>query len=517
VAVPTKVSMEVIGRNVSQGTFTVDQIQPDGTLIRLESARIVTPVVIDGVADQINLWKPGIDDFTFTWEVTLNTVTDGTTSGLELVSFEDDVVSLSGRYQAPGSEEWLNVTVIFDSDGNTSSVISQSPGGVALASIDLQVGGLFQTFQSTVTPDGRVVSDPGTLYTWPEGGISWYESPAPDGEYNLGFLISALGGTTGFDSTTVTVSNEGVDPTLAGYVDMDWNFMFQRPADWSSVTYFPDEGTGDYESTNDPAGEQFIFVYPVYSAEDDLEAIAREVAGRYDVIELNEDFEPVTVDGRDALAFTFTYEGSDGKSYLGKAFSIYVSELELGLVFSSEGIDEGETDRIYQILLDTLTFFDAQAIKDQDTGLWTYDIYTDSDTYPVHRDWMPGGDEGLFWIYRPGNASEGSTFAAITVLTDESDDAKDTLETILAQEVEDLDEYQLLGAETYYADNHTWEWASYTYENDDGDLIAGRLYVTTVNGRPYLLRFEAPAGDFEQVFRDVFTVMLDGFKSTFEE
>ena len=35
----------------------------------------------------------------------------------------------------------------------------------------------------------------------------------------------------------------------------------------------------------------------------------------YRVLLLNDDFTPITVDGRDALEFTFTYEGSDGNMY----------------------------------------------------------------------------------------------------------------------------------------------------------------------------------------------------------
>jgi len=49
--VPFKVGMEVTGRNISQGIFTVDQIQPDGSSLRLDSSLIVTTVVEDGVVN----------------------------------------------------------------------------------------------------------------------------------------------------------------------------------------------------------------------------------------------------------------------------------------------------------------------------------------------------------------------------------------------------------------------------------------------------------------------------------
>jgi len=508
IAVPTKVSMEVIGRNIAQGTFTVDRIQPDGTSVRLDSALIVTTVVVDGVADQINQWNPGIDDSTFTWEVMLSTVTDGVNNANELVAFNDGVTSLSGLYQYPNSDQAVEVTVLFGDDGNTVEVISRNPGSNALASITPEVGGTFLTYRSLVTPDGRAVTEPGTVYTWPEGGISWYETPAPDGQYNLGFLIEAFGGSTGFDSVMVTVNNSGVDSSLQGYVDLDWGFIFQRPVDWTSVVYFPD---GGYLATNNDDATQNIFVYSV-SDETDLEAIARAALDPFGGT-MNEDFTPATLDGQEALAFSFTYETSDGAQFIGKALAVYNPDLELGFVFASEGTDEAETDRIFQLLQERVTFFDAQSVEAQDSGLWEIDIYTDNDRFPVRKDWLPGGEDGLWWYYHPGDDPSSTTFAAISVLIDPSDSAAQTLQEILDQEVAGLPNYQLVGTETYYGENHTWELANFTHDGPDGAPITGRLYATTSEaGVPYLLWFEAPSDAFDTLLKDVFFVMLDGFK-----
>ncbi|MBZ0241506.1 MAG: hypothetical protein K8H77_12800, partial [Cutibacterium acnes] len=510
VAIPTKVSMEVIGRNIAQGTFTVDQLQPDGTLWRLDSSRIVTTVVENGVADQINLWNPGIDDSTFTWEVTLSTVTDGTTSAEELVSFNDDVTSLAGVYTYPNGDLSLEVTVLFDDEGNTTSVISRAPGTTALASVTPEPGGTFQTNRSVVTPDGQVVSEPGTLYTWPEGGISWHETPASDGQYQLGFLVEAFGGATGFDSVTVTVNNSGVDNSLQGYVDLDWGFIYQRPADWTNVVYFPD----GYLSTNDQSGDQSIFVYAV-EEETDLEQIIRNALEPYNA-EIGDEFTPIEVDGREALEFTQTYT-IDDRDFTGTGFAVYLEDLELGFVFSSEGTDTDETGRVYQIIRDTLTFFDAESVRDQDTGLWETDGYTGDDFYPVRKDWMPGADSNGWWTYRPDDDQTSTTFAAVTVLTDPSDDAADILEQMLETEMESLPNYELVSTETYYGENNTWETASFTHDGPDGEAISGRVYVTITDSKPYLLWFEAPTEEFDGLLKDVFFVMLDGFKITTED
>jgi Clostripain family/Bacterial pre-peptidase C-terminal domain len=505
IAFPTTISMEVTGRNISYGDFTVDQVQADGTLVRLDKSRIVTTVVEDGVSDSVNLWIPGVDDSDFTWEVSLALVTDGTTSSFELVESSEGVSSIAGRYHYPGSEEWQEVTVIFDDDGNTSRVIA---GLDALAPLQPEAGGEFQAYRSMITSDGQVQSQPGTVFQWTEAGIRWQDMPAPSGQYNLGFRVVALGGETGFSSVPITVNNDAQDATLRGYVDDDWGFTFQHPAEWFNVTYFPDS---DFLQTSNLDANEYIFVYPVYDMETfDLQAISQSVLDKFDLT-VDGGFTPINVAGEEALQFSFSYSNDSG-TFASRAFAVYIDSLSLGLVFSAESIDAARTDQLYQLLLDSLTFFDAQAVKDQDRGMWTSDAYTDNDSYPVPNDWMPGAEsDGLFWIYRPGNATAGSTVAGVTVLTDLSESAAATLDTILAQEIEGKAGYALVGKDTYYSQNHNWEYAQYTLE---GGTITGRLYVTVVEGKPYLLMFEAPTAEFEATFADVFTVMLDGFEVT---
>jgi hypothetical protein len=379
-----------------------------------------------------------------------------------------------------------------------------------LASITPAAGGIFQTYRSVVTPDGQVVSEPGTEYIWPEGGISWFESPAPDGQYNLGFLIEAFGGATGFDSTTVTVNNSGVNTDLEGYIDSGWGFIFQRPAGWSRVSYFVD---GQYDQSGDPDGNQAVYVYGVYD-ETDLETIATQALEPYNVT-LNDDFTPVTIADTDALSFTYTYTYESGGEGFGQAFVLYNESKSVGLVFASEGRDESETARIYDILRDNLTFFDSDAVKAQDQGLWESDYLTTAarETYPVRKDWLPGAETNGWWYYRPGDDPTSTTFAALTVMKDLSDDVPDVLHNILDTEIGLLPNYELIGTETYYGENNTWEMASFTHDGADGEPIIGRLYATTSpGGKPYLLWFEAPSEEFDALLKDVFYVMLDGFE-----
>jgi hypothetical protein len=506
VATPVTVSMEVIGRNIAHGDFIVDQILPDGTVVRLDKSRIVTQIFVDGFPEWVNQWTPGVDDSDFTWEVELSLVTDGTTSSFELVESQDDVWSMAGRYRYPGSEEWQDVTVIFDDEGRAAQTIA---GGTALASVRLEPGGEFQAYRSLVSPDGQIKSEPGTLFTWPEDGIRWDEAPAPSGQYQLGFRVEAFGGVTGFNSTTVTVNNEGVDTSMRGYFDDDWGFKFQRPADWTSVDYYPD---GPYLMTANPDVDRLIFVYPAYDVtEPDLQFIANDYLNAYGY-SAESDFTLITVKGMDALEFTYSFEGSSG-TFTGRAFALYLDGPGHGFVFSAEALDPAAADEVYASLQDTLEFFDAQALQDQDTGAWERDLFTDNDRYPVPRDWMPGGDENGWWTYRPGNDGDSLTLAAITPWVETTSTAAEVRDDVLSQEFEIRVGYTLTSTDTYYGENHTWEYAEYTAEGANGVPVTGRLYVTLVGEKPYTWWFEAPADAFTDTFNATFSVMLDGFKA----
>lgn len=499
VAFPTSVYMEVVGRNIAEGIFTVDQIQPDGTLVRLDSSRILTLVVQNSVATYENRWHPGVDDFVFTWEVTLPIVTDGASSHNELILLStQDVSTLSGRYRYPGSDIWQDVNIIFDNEGRAESVITSD----ASANITVAVGGEFQAYRSVVTADGRVVQQPGNSYIWPEGGLTWTYAPAPSGQYNLGFLVEAFGGATGFDSTTITVNNDSANADLRGYVDLDWGFQFQFPADWFDVTYFPEQ---DWEQTTNFDETAYLFVYPVYEAQPDLQTIATDVLSRYEVT-FDGVFTPITVAGQDALEFTFTY----GEGFTARAFVVYQADLQLGLVFSAETTD-GTTDSLYQTVLDTIQFFDNIAVLNQDTGVWEDDFISEETDFPVIGTWLDGFDVGGWRTYTPNADPNSQTFAKIMKTT--GTDASTLLDSTLAQNVATQPDYQLVSTETYYGESYTWETATFSYTLN-GQLIQGRMHVTInpADGSAYILWFEAPDAEARATFEDIFEPMLDGFE-----
>ncbi len=510
IALPVTISMEVTGRNISQGKFTVDQIQPDGTAVRLETSRIITKVVIDNVTQEVNQWNPGVDDSDFTWDGLVPSVTDGKTTSFEQVVTSEGVSSIAGRYQYPGAEDWVDVTVIFNDDGDVSNVISNNVGNNALASVKLDAGGKFQTYKSVVTADGRVLQQEGTTFVWSKKNITWDYAPAPTGQYNLGFLIESVGGTTGFSAVKVNVDNDDVDINLRGYVDNDWGITFQRPAGWFDVDYFPDQ---NFLQTASRDEKQYMFVYPGEDDVSNLKEIAQHVIDKYS-LESNDDFKKVTVDGKSGLEFTYTYTNDAGE-YHGRAVAVFQDDLNFGLVFASEAMSEDDMDSNYQLFLDHLTLFSATDVKAKDTGVWSSDHFTDETHYPVPTTWMPGAEDNKdtnWWYYHPNDDPSDSTFAAALVYKESDEDAETRLEAILDADVSSQDGYKLVSQDTYYAEKNEWAFATFTHDDENGNEITGRVYVTVKNNVPYALWFEAPTDKFNELFTSTFTIMLDGFR-----
>jgi hypothetical protein len=295
VTTPFNVGMEIVGRNLSHGVFTVDQVQADGSLARLETSRIVThrtnETHFNYIAEDVNQWMSGVDISTFNWEATLPVITDGTITNNELiVDSGDGFLSLEGRYREAEDEAWVDISVIFDDEGTVQRVVSRNPANDALGVIEIPTGSAFQAYRSIVTPDGRVTLESGNSYTWPEGGIWEYRAPAPSGEYNLGFMVSTFGGTTGFDSVPVTVNNEGVSD-LTGYTDLWIGAAFAYPSGWDVPIIREDRIT-----VNDEDNISKIEAYYFVPSETDLESIVDEFANRY-VLEVESELTPITVSG----------------------------------------------------------------------------------------------------------------------------------------------------------------------------------------------------------------------------
>jgi hypothetical protein len=516
-----EMGLEVIGRRIAYGNFTTDQIREDGSARRLSSERLLVDL---GIGTELNLWRPGVDVATFYWDVTLPVISDGNTSNNELLIFTEEVAFLDGRYREPGSDVWNDVGIVFNLDGEMERIINHAPDSGALAVIDITPGAEFQAYNSIVTPDGRVVSEPGNTYSWPENGLTWEWTPAPTGQYNIGLIVTAFGGTTGFTSTTVAVNNDTVDLSLRGELWTDLGFSLLRPADWSLLGLFPDY----FLRSQNGAETQNITVYFVLGVENDLNAIAAGFAEDYGRNLAGEGVE-IVANGNPALDISYSYE-TDAGIFHGRGLAVFnkaVGSQGIGMVFASEALEgAGDPGPTFELLRHSLVLLDPVLLSETDTKEWDFDKLVPEFKYPVLIDWQPGWEDGI-WKRYASRADAGSpTFAAVTMVETDLTSAS----TLLDQLVQ---EYVVVGAgnfeETgrrtyrgqsytwdyqgtiYVGGNHVWETVLYRAERNHQPVI-GRMYATIYDGSGYAVWVETPDTDAAAaIFADILEPMLDGF------
>lgn len=518
--IPPAISVEIVGRQIAGGRFTVDQMdETTGTRIRLTDTPILTEVIAGDTIDYINSWKSGVDRSVFSWlPLTLPVLSDGANLNNEYLRRNRDLAALDGRYRINASSEWRDVTVMFTLNGRVDSVISRSKNG-SFATIDMLAGVEFQAYQYEVKPDGALQKVPGNTYIWPEGGLTWREEPTPTGTYDLGFLAESFGGNTGFANVTVSIDQSDYEADWRGYTDLNLGINFQRPTPWSAVGDF---GDSLFSASQD---EQTALNIYYFNADDNLFDIISETERRF-ALSLTSSAQFYDLDDERGLIFDHTYETTDGQTWRGRAAAFY-RETAMGgraIVISADSVADSGTDisALFDEIVARVDFFDAAQLRRDDTGDWNYEFVRRTVPYPVPKTWVKESytDEIATWaVYRP--TDDATTAAAIAEIT--GADAASALETLIETYLSGAD----LTRRTYNAEFHTWESAYYTLRDagatdlmsslglryaQAGSAVSGRLYVAQINGRLYALRFEtADTTGALALFRTIFEPMLDGF------
>ncbi|PJF31994.1 MAG: hypothetical protein CUN52_02260 [Phototrophicales bacterium] len=501
---PPTISVEIVGRRIASGAFTIDRIGDDGVIYRLAENRILTEVVTDTTVNFVNSWKSGVDQSYFNWlPMTLPMVTDGMTSEFEFLTRTGDNASLNGRYREQGNDRWNDVTVIFNLDGSVRDVITQTASG-ALAAVKIPIGAEFQSYRYVVKSGGNLISEPNVLYTWGENRISWRPQAAPSGTYNLGFLVSAFGGASGFDSAQVIVNNEQFPPDLAGYADINLGVNFQRPAGWSAIA-----DLGGWLTASSPSGDATLNVY-YFRAPDDIFGVLQTAQRRFE-FELIGAAQAYRWQGELGLRFSHIYRTSDGIVWNGEAlvFHRLTAQGERGMMFSLDTRQGARANRdaLFRAMANSIQFFDAQSLKLDDAADWRYEFINRIIPYPIIKTWQDTTrfSDGIWRVYRPVNDASRLTIATIAQL--DYPDRQTAMDAVLAQ----FAEGGTFTQRVYNGEHHEWLTASFEVIRG-GQPMVGRVYITELNNRLYAFRFETPKGiSAVTIFRDFFEPMVDGF------
>lgn len=513
---PALAQIEVVGRNISHGDVTIDQIQPDGSALRLSTERFLTDVEVGGRLERLNQWNTGLTQVNINWDSTLPVVTDGEISHNELIVFTEEVGFLEGRYREPGREIWNDVGIALDvEDGTVQRIINRSEATGAVAVIEIAPGSEFQVYRRIVTPDGIVQSVPGNVYMWPVGGVTWSWQPAPSGEYRMGMLVTAFGGTSGFVDTTIVVDDDGLDAGLRAETRLDLGFTLERPEPWNRLLFF--SGDVFYRTASPDQGENRS-VYFARSADVTPQDIVASVLELYGFEAMSE-IAPLEIAGKEAAVFDYRYE-RDGQTVLGRGIATYTN---FGIVFSAEAVEgEGDLEANYAGLLAGLRFFDPASVGS--SAEWMVIPFPEEMRYPAPLAWAANaGLEGEWVRFAPvPPAAEGEektaahyTFFAVgrfpvqvQTLTNIGalNNVMTGVVTASAQKV------LITGTNTLYGEEYRWEATTYEAVRDGVEII-GRVYVTNANQRAYTVWVEAARDeDAARIFEEIFETVVDGLR-----
>lgn len=531
-------NFELTGRNVAYVDTTFDRVLDDGTVVRYQTERLLTDTFDEsGNPIRQNVWRNGVDTRRiFFWDVALPVVSDGTSGNNEYIVESEDVAFMDGVYYDGNSGLPNEVSIIFTKPqgtepGRVQRVVSRTTGNNALAAITIPTGARFFATKSVVTGDGRVVQELGNIYLWPEGGLTYTYQPAPTGKYNIGILVTSYGGTTGYNSVTVDVNNDGLNPNLRAGLRTDAGFILTRPSDWGLLAIATDIWIGYYRSSSKDSNSNISAYFSLApEASTDLTSIPREMLTSYFGLTWDETFTETTVAGVPAIEFNFAYEDPiGGKGTIdAKAFALFNPNLGLGMVFTSEVVRgaSGDIQGAYDQLKANLRLFSPAEIADDrawdDSVFTNRKFFAEGVRYPLRRDW--GRNDVDIWrryaIAADDAATEdivegdvnSPTFVAFTKI-----DAPASVDAVLNDLVAQYangDGFTRVATRTLNTPTLSWQAVVYRV-NRNGTPIAGRMYVTIPfeGGPAYAAWVETPDGDnTASDYANTLEWMIDGFQ-----
>ena len=520
---PFHIQAEVVGRNFDSATYVVDQVQPDGTLIRYtEQTILVAEFNEDGtIAELLNDWNAGVDLVTLIDDTKLPVISDGENIFNEFVNIQEEIASVNGRYREPNDEEWNDVTVIFDFGiedslageiGIVSQVLGQADNSDAVAAIRIPENSEFQTYTYIVTGDGRTVRQFGNSYNWGAEGVTVTSEPAPSGEYQIGVQMTTYSGITGSDTIRVRIDNDSID-NLQRFSDVDAGIVLAYPADWSEMRYI--EEANYYTSANSDNSQEII-IASIPTTSTNLDAITQAFMGSPfggDLIT-----QPTTYTVNDIPVQTYAYKGEiNQRERFVVAYTLANSATETAFVVAILG-DTGGSE-LANIASDIMV---STEILGGNTREWNLEFIADESdvVLPVQQGWQSQTIDPVGAFYFPPD-DEGDNFIGIfnDVSTDFRGDLTELANIMNATMIDQLKslrpDHVVDRIETYHGKFATWQVIIYTATNDTGKAVQGRLYtspIQTARATEAITVWAESPIDNPAIFQETFEVMIDGLR-----
>lgn len=510
---PAIVTMEVSGRDILRVNYAVTYLKGENERIVLDYDYLVSRTTTASGANIID-WSDGVTQRTFVWEAEVPVLTDGTTSTYALLipnSDNPNQALVNGLYTPASGDPPLQAQLLFDLAQRQSTALwglnETASGNLQPFQINVVSGDTFQPQWLTLDANNELVSTSlgETLTLMSAQSITFEKVPAPPGRYAISFVAENVAGVNNLSEAIIEVNNEGLNPALRGYTDLTYGVNFQYPSNWIRPRFTPD---GQRLFTGDEATGTLLSLYPytnVSSAEETDAAIRASWNQLTDLVIQQQ--RQVEISGLPAYVTDYTYT-FNGEARVGAVIAIYVPSQNVGYAFDLDApaSNPAPAQQALQALVSSINFFDVGAVSG--TSAWqTVTVADGLVAFPVPVNWTPDQSDG-WMLYGP--VGNDAVFVGASAVAATGQTNADIAQFWVTQLESSLQNLEVLASEPFYIGGKEWHVVVFTY--DGAVKMAGAFFTLAgIGGQDVTFWIEAPDADFDQLYADVFSVILGGF------
>jgi len=510
---PAVVTLEVSGRDILRVNYAVTYLKSMTERVVLDYDYLVSRTTTPGGVNIID-WSDGVTQLTFTWEAEVPVLTDGTTSTYALLIPNPDnpkVALVNGLYTPAQGGTPLQAQLLFDLERRQSTALwglnETGTGNLQPFELSVSAGDTFQPQWLTLDENNQLASTSfgEALTLMSAQSITFEKVPAPSGQYAISFVAENAAGSNNLSETIVTVNNEGLDPALRGYTDLTYGVNFLYPSNWLRPRFTPD---GQRLFTGDEATGTLLSLYPYtnVSSAEETDAAIRASWNQLTDLQIQQQ-RAVEINGLPAYVTDYTYT-FNGEGRVGSVIAIYVPSQGVGYAFDLDAPanNPAPAQLALRALVNSINFFQPADVLG--TSAWqTVTVADGLMTFPVPAAWTPD-QSGGWLLYGPVGRQE--IFAAVATAPASGQTNQALAQGWVAQLQASEQNLQILASEPFYIGGREWHVVVFTY--DDAVKMAGAFFtLTNLSGQDVTFWIEAPDAEFDQLYSDVFSVILGGF------
>jgi len=510
---PAIVTLEVSGRDILRVSYAVTRIISESERVVLDFDYLVSRTTTPGGSTIID-WSDGVTQRTFTWEAEVPMLSDGTTNTFALLIPNVDnphMALVNGLYTSKQGGEPIEAQLLFDLRTRQSTAIwglnQTASGNLQPFELTVENGDMFQPLWLTLDANNELAgtSFGETLTLMNAQSITFAKVPAPSGRYAISFVAENVSGTNNLSEAIIQINNDGLDPALRGYTDLIYGVNFLYPANWLRPRFTPD---GQRLFTGDEATGTVLSLFPYtdVSSAEETDAAIRASWNQLQDLEIQRQ-RPVDINGLPAYVTDYTYT-FNGAGRVGVVIAIFVPSQGVGYAFDLDAPAENPApaQQGLQALVNSINFFDPETVL----GTASWQTVTPGEglvSFPVPANWTPEETEG-WTLYRP--VGNDTVFVGLGTASASGQTNEQLVQFWVEQLETSVSNFQVLASEPFYIANREWHVVVFAYDADV--RIAGAFFTTTsVGGYDYVFWIEAPDADFDQLYADVFSVIIGGF------